>query len=326
MDSKKIKIIGISAGVLLVGFLLYRYFSKKKKSKSVNNILKDAFENLSFEFNSYKITSDSYPFLDELASVLIAEPSWKLELSGHTDNKGSEATNLKMSNGRVEEVKKYLVSKGVSADRITTFGYGESKPIASNDTEEGRAKNRRVEMKILKSDGTALDVEDKESVVDIEKKEIVSNLSYPKKVDSKKTVDNSKKSVVDSKKSVDNSKKVSTPKANPNRAKAIKVNGVLIYVSNDNKGHLIFEEGSKIRHYKVTARISILGKTIWSGNVSVEKIYKYKDGKILIIDNTKKEFDGEDTDLIPLVNQFKKGEKQLQASIGKADLNLKQVA
>jgi hypothetical protein len=324
MDSKKIKIIGISAGVLLVGFLLYRYFSKKKKGKTVNTILKDAFDNLSFEFNSYKITSDSYPFLDELASVLIAEPTWKLELSGHTDNKGSEATNLKMSNGRVEEVKKYLVSKGVSADRIKTFGYGESKPIASNDTEEGRAKNRRVEMKILKSDGTALDVEDKESVVDIEKKEIVSNLRFPKKVDSKKLVD-SKKSVDNSKKSVDNSKKVSTPKVNPNRAKAINVNGVKIYVSNDKKGHLIFEDGSKIRNYKVTAKISILGKTIWSGNVSVEKLYKYKNGKIEIIDNTGKEFDGEDTDLIPLVNQFKRGETQLQASIGKADLNLKQV-
>jgi hypothetical protein len=323
MDSKKIKIIGISAGILLAGFLLYKYFSKKKKGKSVNNILKDAFDNLSFEFNSYKINSDSYPFLDELASVLIAEPTWKLELSGHTDNKGSESTNLKMSNGRVEEVKKYLVSKGVSADRITTFGYGESKPIASNDTEEGRAKNRRVEMKILKSDGTALDVEDKSTLVDVEKKEVVKDT--PKKEVSNKPVKNINNNKPADSKPVKNSND-NKPKVNPNRAKAINIKGVKIYVSDDNKGRLVFEDGSKIGNYKVNAKVVVLGVTAWSGSVSVKNIYKYPNGTVKIVDNTGKDFDGEDTDLIPLVNQFKQGKSNLVASIGKANLNLQKMA
>lgn len=310
MDSKKIKIIGISAGVLLVGFLMYKYF-KKSNRKTVSKILKDAFNNLSFEFNSYKINSSSFPFLDELASIMIAQPDWKLELSGHTDNVGSESTNLQISKARVEEVKKYLISKGVIPEKISVFAFGESKPIASNNTQEGRDKNRRVEIKIIKPDGSSLNVDDKESIVDIEKKEIISNLTYPKKNSVNKTIDNSKKT--DEK-----------PIGNINRKNAININGVKIYISDDNKGHLVFEDGSKKRSFKVTAKVKVLGATVWSGNVSVKKLYKYPNGKVVIIDNTGKDFDGEDTDLIPLVNQFKKGEKQLQASIGQANLNLQQ--
>ena len=147
-------------------FRIPKKFHLLRKEIQLSTVSND----LSFQFNSYKIDSDSFPFLDELASVLLAEPTWKLELSGHTDNVGSDATNLAMSKGRVEEVKKYLISKGVPADKITTFAYGESKPIASNDAQEGRAMNRRVEMKIIKSDGTALNIEDKSTLIDVEKK------------------------------------------------------------------------------------------------------------------------------------------------------------
>lgn len=320
MISRKLKIAGIGLGVVLVGFFLYKYL-KKSKGKSVSKILKDALDNLSFEFNSYKITTDSYPFLDELASVLIAEPSWSLELSGHTDNKGSEVTNLKMSNGRVEEVKRYLVSKGVSADRIKTFAYGESKPIASNDTEEGRAKNRRVEMKILKSDGTALDIKDKSTLVDVEKKEVVK--TTPKKETSNKPT--IKPATVNASKPA-NKPSENKPKVNPNRAKAITINGVKIYVSDDGKGRLVFEDGSRIGEFKVNAKVSVLGVTAWSGTVSVKNIYKYSNGTVKIVDNTGKDFDGEDTDLIPLISQFKQGKNNLVASIGKANLNLQQMA
>jgi len=320
MVSKKLKIAGIGLGVILIGFFLYKYL-KKSKGKSVSNILKDAFENLSFEFNSYKITSDSYPFLDELASVLVAEPTWKLELSGHTDNKGSEETNLKMSKGRVEEVKKYLVSKGVPVERITTFAYGESKPIASNDTEEGRAKNRRVEMKIVKSDGTALDIEDKSTIIDVEKKEV--SKQSPAKIISNKIVNDKSNKPADNK---SKSKPTNKSKVNPNRAKAININGVKIYVSDDNKGRLVFEDGSKIGEYKVNAKVVVLGVPTWSGSVSVKNIYKYSNGTIKIVDNTGKDFDGEDTDLIPLVKQFKDNKSNLVASIGQAKLNLQKMA
>jgi len=105
----------------------------------------------------------------------------------------------------------------------------------------------------------------------------------------------------------------------------ITIDNVNISVSNNGKGHLIFKTSGIENEYKVTANIRVLGATVWSGNVSVKEIKKYPNGKIKIIDNTGKKFDGDDTDLIPLINQFKKREKQLQASIGQANLNLKQV-
>ena len=88
----------------------------------------------------------------------------------------------------------------------------------------------------------------------------------------------------------------------------------------------MFEDGSRIGEYKVNAKVSVLGVTAWSGSVSVAKIFKYSDGTIKIIDNTGKDFDGEDTDLIPLVKQFKQGKSNLVASIGKANLNLQKMA
>jgi hypothetical protein len=323
MISKNVKIIGIGLGIVLIGVFLYKYFNKSKNGRSVGSILKDAFDNLSFQFNSYKIDSDSFPFLDELASVLLAEPTWKLELSGHTDNVGSDATNLAMSKGRVEEVKKYLISKGVPADRVTTFAYGESKPIASNDTQEGRAKNRRVEMKIIKSDGTALNIEDKSTLVDVKKNEVVKDTSKKGSSVKPNSINPTKPT---SSKPTSNKPAESKPKVNPNRAKAITISGVKIYVSDDGKGRLVFEDGSRIGEYKVNAKVTALGFTAWSGTVSVAKIFKYSNGTIKIIDNTGKDFDGEDTDLIPLVNQFKQGKSNLIASIGKANLNLQKMA
>jgi hypothetical protein len=320
MISRKLKIAGVGLGIVLIGFFLYKYL-KKPKGKSVSSILKDAFNNLSFQFNSYKINSDSFPFLDELASVLLAEKTWKLELSGYTDNVGSDATNLAISKGRVEEVKKYLISKGIPADRIVTFAYGESKPIASNDTEEGRAKNRRVEMKIIKADGKALNVNDESTLVDIKNNQVATNQNT-----------SISKSSSDNKVDLTDNNNVSPKKTdkitgvNPNKAKAITINGVKIYVSNNGKGRLIFEDGSRIGEYKVNAKVTVLGATVWSGSVSVVKIFKYSDGTIKIVDNTGKDFDGEDTDLIPLVNQFKQGKNNLIASIGKANLNLQKMA
>jgi len=75
-------------------------------------------------------------------------PTLKLKIEGHTDNAGNDDANMKLSEDRAEAVKTYLVSKGISADRITAEGFGETMPIADNGTAAGRTKNRRVEIKV----------------------------------------------------------------------------------------------------------------------------------------------------------------------------------
>ncbi len=117
--------------------------------KEVVEVIKTAFNNLEFATAKDIILDPSKPALDELAEVLIKKPLWKLEISGHTDNVGDDNANLVLSKKRAESLKNYMVSKGISADRMKTLFFGESKPIADNNTPEGREKNRRVEMKIV---------------------------------------------------------------------------------------------------------------------------------------------------------------------------------
>lgn len=100
-----------------------------------------------FDTGSDKIKAESLPKLDELVVIVKRYPGLKITVEGHTDNVGSAASNLKLSQDRVNSVKNYLISKGIEANRITATGYGETKPIATNDTPEGRAQNRRVEIK-----------------------------------------------------------------------------------------------------------------------------------------------------------------------------------
>ena len=117
--------------------------------KEVIEVLKTAFDNLEFEVAKDIILAGSFNSLDELAGVLMKKPSWKLEITGHTDNAGDDASNLILSKKRAEAVKTYLSSKGIDIGRFVIQYYGETKPIADNSTAEGRAKNRRVEMKIV---------------------------------------------------------------------------------------------------------------------------------------------------------------------------------
>ena len=107
-------------------------------------------EGVFFEFGKADIKADFYPLLDEAAEILKKNPTIKVEIQGHTDNMGSEAFNQTLSENRANAVKEYLGGKGVSEDRLTTKGYNFSKPVASNDTEQGRAQNRRVEFTIIK--------------------------------------------------------------------------------------------------------------------------------------------------------------------------------
>ena len=103
-------------------------------------------EGANFEFDSAKLRSGEIRKLDEVVSFAEKYSDAKLEADGHTCSIGSEAYNLKLSERRAESIKAYLVKKGVAAERITTKGYGESKPMADNKTREGRELNRRVEV------------------------------------------------------------------------------------------------------------------------------------------------------------------------------------
>ena len=112
-------------------------------------VMKKAFENLEFKSTSDIILTSSFTSLNELAQLMAANPSWKLRISGHTDNVGNAASNMDLSKRRSESVKKYLVSKGIAADRFEVQYFGAEKPIAPNETTEGRARNRRVEMLLV---------------------------------------------------------------------------------------------------------------------------------------------------------------------------------
>lgn len=108
--------------------------------------------NIFFAYNSAELSEDSYLELDRVKGILDSNPKMKIEISGHTDNIGSEQFNLTLSQKRADAVRAYLISKGISPDRIQAKGYGASRPIASNTTESGRAKNRRVEFTVISLD------------------------------------------------------------------------------------------------------------------------------------------------------------------------------
>ncbi len=108
-----------------------------------------ALRNIFFEFDKADLKPESYPELDRVVELMKKYPNIKVEIAGHTDSIGSEAYNLRLSQRRAEAVVKYLVSKGIDPSRLIAKGYGESQPIAPNDTEEGRALNRRVEFRII---------------------------------------------------------------------------------------------------------------------------------------------------------------------------------
>ena len=92
----------------------------------------------------------SYAELDKVVQFMLEEDIKLIEISGHTDNEGSDAYNQKLSEGRAAAVVSYLASKGVNSDRMLSVGYGESRPIDTNQTEEGQAQNRRVEFTLIR--------------------------------------------------------------------------------------------------------------------------------------------------------------------------------
>ncbi|WP_281421348.1 OmpA family protein [Hymenobacter profundi] len=108
-------------------------------------VLNEATKYIQFEFNKAALKPSSYPKLEQLVSILNEYPDYNLSIAGHTDSKGSDAYNQQLSYDRASSARQYMIEKGIAESRIESRGYGESKPIATNDTEAGRALNRRVD-------------------------------------------------------------------------------------------------------------------------------------------------------------------------------------
>ncbi|MBL7841761.1 MAG: OmpA family protein [Cyclobacteriaceae bacterium] len=103
---------------------------------------------LQFNLNSYELQAATKANLDDLAKTLKKYDDTNILIEGHTDSSGDDAYNMRLSDNRADAVKDYLKDKGIKSGRIETKGYGESQPLETNDTEAGRAKNRRVEVAI----------------------------------------------------------------------------------------------------------------------------------------------------------------------------------
>jgi OOP family OmpA-OmpF porin len=107
--------------------------------------------NVFFDFDKWDLRPESFIELNRVVKLLTENPSIEIEMSAHTDSRGSDEYNFKLSDNRARSVMEYIISKGIDSGRITSHGYGETKPVATNDTDEGRQLNRRVEFKILKN-------------------------------------------------------------------------------------------------------------------------------------------------------------------------------
>jgi outer membrane protein OmpA-like peptidoglycan-associated protein len=115
-----------------------------------------------FEFNRAVIRPVSFPILDTVAQVMRDFPDITIEIQGHTDSRGNDAYNMRLSGERAASVLQYLLQQGVAAQRMTSAGFGETRPIDSNRTPAGRARNRRVEF--VRTDAAAQQSRQQEAV------------------------------------------------------------------------------------------------------------------------------------------------------------------
>ncbi|CAA6813976.1 MAG: OmpA family protein [uncultured Sulfurovum sp.] len=119
----------------------------EKIERKIKKII--AFQDINFELNKATLTEQSINTISQIADILKENPNVHIEIGGHSDNSGNEMHNLKLSQARVDKVKEQLTNMMVPSNKIRAIGYGASKPLVSNDTEENRRINRRVEFKIL---------------------------------------------------------------------------------------------------------------------------------------------------------------------------------
>lgn len=117
--------------------------------QETQEILAVALEGIQFETSKDVLKNESYPILDRVVAIMEKHPEYNMAIEGHTDSSGDDAMNLDLSKRRAKRAMDYLISKGIDANRLSSEGFGETQPVASNDTKEGRAKNRRVEFRIV---------------------------------------------------------------------------------------------------------------------------------------------------------------------------------
>lgn len=114
----------------------------------VKQLFQKALQGIQFETGRALIKKVSFPIMDAITKVMVDNPSYKLIIGGHTDNVGSDQTNITLSKNRADAVANYLITKGIDPLRISSTGYGETSPVDTNDTAAGRTRNRRVEFKV----------------------------------------------------------------------------------------------------------------------------------------------------------------------------------
>ncbi|OPX41060.1 MAG: hypothetical protein B1H13_04155 [Desulfobacteraceae bacterium 4484_190.3] len=149
--------IGGLAGAAIGGGIGYKLDQQAKELQQIKDaevrreedrLVVTMSEAILFDLNSTALKSGAKQQLEKMAEVMVRYPENDILVTGHTDNTGSEKYNQDLSERRAKAVKNYLVLKGISARRITSMGFGETMPVASNATPEGRQKNRRVEIEI----------------------------------------------------------------------------------------------------------------------------------------------------------------------------------
>jgi len=152
--------IGIAAGAVVGGLVGHFFFDEPvtpeppppppppEPAATAERTIVIPVDQIRFGFNEAVIEPGFLPALDTAASELVGEPSTRVVVEGHTDDVGGEAYNYALGLRRAEAVRDYLVSRGVTADRLSVKSFGMTRPIASNATEQGRAENRRVELHI----------------------------------------------------------------------------------------------------------------------------------------------------------------------------------
>jgi len=144
------------------GYLFYsENFELKGSHSSLKPFLKDVYmqpvetgsvvvlRNIFFDFDKFDLKPESQVELNRLVDLLNQNKTMKIEIGGHTDNKGSAEYNQKLSENRARSVYEYLINKGIDKNRLSYKGYGLTQPLTTNDTEEGRAINRRTEFKVI---------------------------------------------------------------------------------------------------------------------------------------------------------------------------------
>lgn len=152
LEAEKKRIDAVEKDLVKIKELLVEMKEKKeeKKEAKVSEVDLNAIAgSVKFRFNSTQLDPESNATLDKLVDMMKAAPTMKIRVSGHSDNIGSVDANKRLSLQRANSVKAYLVSKGVAAANVSTVGVGPDKPIDTNDTAEGRARNRRVEFEVI---------------------------------------------------------------------------------------------------------------------------------------------------------------------------------